>query len=183
MSAIGGIQNFNDAPIDRSVLAALSDRLIDRGPDGGRTEIDNSTGMVYRAFHTTHESRLERQPSISNRGGLLFFDGRLDNRAEPVAALQNQLGEDRTDVTLVGAAYEKWGTDFLPRLIGDFVIALWDPSLDSLLLARDVVGSSDLYYYMNSERIIWSSDLVELIVYVVRSCKLMMTMLLLTWPD
>ena len=163
MSGIGGIHSFNDARIDRAMLAALSDRLIDRGPDGGRTEIENSTGMVYRAFHTTRESRLERQPWTSNRGVLLCFDGRLDNRGELIAALQNQLREDRTDVTLVGMGYERWGMDLLPRLIGDFVIALWDPRLESLLLARDVVGSRDLYYHMNSERIIWSSDLVALI--------------------
>src|SRR5689334_21979501 len=163
MSGIGGIHSFDDAPIDRSVLAALSDRLCDRGPDGGRTEIENSIGMVYRAFHTTRESRMERHPFVSNRGMLLCFDGRLDNRAELIAALQNQLGEDRTDVALVSLGYERWGTDFLPRLIGDFVIALWDPGLESLLLARDVVGSRDLYYHMNSERIIWSSDLVALI--------------------
>src|SRR6476620_5185426 len=123
MSGIGGIHSFNGTHPDQALLATLSERLAAMGPDGAGSESDTSVGMVFRAFHTTHESHLERQPYLSHRGTLLCFDGRLDNRAELIAALQNELRDDRTDVALVMFGYERWGMDLLSRLIGDFAMS------------------------------------------------------------
>src|SRR6478609_10150008 len=163
MSGIGGIHSFNGTHPDQSLLATLSERLAAMGPDGAGSESDRSVGMVYRAFHTTHESHLERQPSRSRRGVLLCFDGRLDNRVELIATLQNELQDDRTDVALVMFGYERWGVDLFAHLIGDFAMSLWDPHLQTLFLARDIVGARDLFYHMNSQRIMWSSDLSALV--------------------
>jgi asparagine synthase (glutamine-hydrolysing) len=163
MSGIGGIHSFNCEPIDLNLLAALSERLVYLGPDGGRSERKPSIDMVYRAFHTTPESRLEKQPYVSDREDLLCFDGRLDNRRELIAALQHELTGDDSDVALVMLAYLRWGMDFLQHLIGDFVLSLWDSRAQTLLLARDVAGVRDLYYHMSFERVMWSSDLAALL--------------------
>jgi asparagine synthase (glutamine-hydrolysing) len=163
MSGIGGIHSFDEAPIDPIILKTLGERLVSLGPDDGRSQTVASVAIVYRAFHTTQESRCETQPFFSNRGHLLCFDGRLDNRSALIAALRSELRGDHTDVALVMAAYEKWGAEFLPHVIGDFALSLWDPSSQKLFLARDVVGSRDLYYHINARRIIWSSDLAALL--------------------
>jgi len=118
---------------------------------------------VYRAFHTNRESRLEKQPLVSREGHILAWDGRLDNREEMISLLRQELNGDRTDVAIAMAAYRKFGIDFLPRLIGDFALALWEPRARTLLLARDAVGPRPLYYHANAERIIWSSELMPLL--------------------
>lgn len=163
MSALGGIYNFDDAPIDRDVLVSLGQRLGSHGPDGGREIVSHSVGIVYRAFHTTRESRLETQPFVSSEGHIIAWDGRLDNRDELIALLRNELDADQTDVAIVMAAYLKFGIDFLPRLIGDFALSLWDPNTRTLLLARDPVGPRPLYYHANDKRVIWSSELMPLL--------------------
>ena len=163
MSALGGICSFNGAVVDEAVLVALANRLSDRGPDGGREVLFKTVGMVYRAFHTNRESRLETQPLVSPSRHLLSWDGRLDNRGDMISQLRDDLRGDHTDVAIVMAAYLKWGLDFLPRIIGDFVLSLWDPHTRMLLLARDPIGPRTLYYHANSERIIWSTQLGPLL--------------------
>jgi len=163
MSALGGIYYFDNRPVDRSFLLSLGDKLSSHGPDGGSEVVSDSIGMVYRAFHTNRESRLEKQPLVSRDRHILAWDGRLDNREEMISLLREELNGDRTDVAIVMAAYLKLGSDFLPRLIGDFALSLWEPRTRTLLLARDAVGPRPLYYHANAERIIWASELMPLL--------------------
>lgn len=163
MSALGGIYYFDNRPVDRDFLVSLGDKLSSHGPDGGSEVVSGSIGMMYRAFHTNRESRLEKQPLVSREGHILAWDGRLDNREEMVSLLRQEPNGDWTDVAIVMAAYRKLGIDFLPRLIGDFAISLWEPRGRTLLLARDAVGPRPLYYHANAERIIWSSELMPLL--------------------
>ena len=163
MSAIGGIINFDGAPVDADLLARLSTSLQSYGPDGGSTVRHNSAGVVYRAFHTNVESRMERQPLISHSGCILAWDGRLDNREELIALLHDELGQDRSDSAIVIAAYDRWNNALAQRLIGDFAFSLWDPKSSTLLLARDPVGARLLFYHVDTNRVLWSSRLEPLL--------------------
>jgi asparagine synthase (glutamine-hydrolysing) len=163
MSAIGGIINFNGAPVDEELLTRLGQSLESYGPDGGLDVLRNSVGMVYRAFHTNLESRSEKQPLLNHDGCLLAWDGRLDNREELLTLLRDELRDDRSDSGIVMAAYSKWGAAFAQRIIGDFAFSLWDPRSRTLFLARDPVGARLLFYHANDERFIWSSRLESLL--------------------
>ena len=163
MSGIGGILNFEAQPVDRWRLAVLGSALTERGPDGGDEIVAGPVGMAYRPFHTNAESRCESQPLQSRSGNILCWDGRLDNRDELLALVRGELDGDRTDAALVLAAYEKWGAHFLPRIIGDFALSLWDPSRRTLLLGRDPFGVRPLYYFKTDEELIWSSTLTSLL--------------------
>jgi asparagine synthase (glutamine-hydrolysing) len=163
MSAIGGIYSFDGGTPDEAMLTALGRGLASRGPDGGKCIKAGAIAMVYRAFHTTKESRQEIQPLVSANGHVLCWDGRLDNREDLISLLRDQLRDDFTDAGIVMAAYLTWGIDFLPKIIADFALSLWDPLSASLILARDEIGSRDLYYHINHEEIMWSTDLASLI--------------------
>ena len=163
MSAIGGIYSFDGGILDEAMLAALGRGLASHGPDGGGYIKAGAIAMVYRAFHTTKESRQEIQPLVSANGQVLCWDGRLDNREDLISVLRDQLRGDFTDAGIVMAAYLKWGIDFLPKIIADFALSLWDPLSGSLILARDVIGSRDLYYHVNHRGVLWSTDLTSLV--------------------
>jgi asparagine synthase (glutamine-hydrolysing) len=163
MSALGGIYNFNDKPVDERALIALGTALESHGPDGGDAVTSGSIGLVYRALHTNRESRLERQPLISTERHILCWDGRLDNRTELISLLAFELNHERSDAAIAMAAYLKWGADCLVRFIGDFALSVWDPESRTLLLARDPVGPRPLYYHANKDRIVWSSELMPLL--------------------
>jgi asparagine synthase (glutamine-hydrolysing) len=163
MSAIGGIINFNGAPVDAELLIQLGDNLRSYGPDGGFEVRQSSVGMVYRPFHTNVESRRERQPLIGHDGCILAWDGRLDNREEVLVLVSDELRTDRSDSSIVMAAYRKFGLAFPQRIIGDFAFSLWDPKSRTLLLARDPVGARLLFYYVDANRIVWASRLEPLL--------------------
>ena len=163
MSGIGGIYCFDGAPADDASLRVVAHGLERRGPDGHSEYKSASIAMVYRPFHTNRESRMETQPFVSDRGHVVCWDGRLDNREELISILQNDLRDDRTDVAIVMAAYSKWGVDFLPKIIGDFALSFWDPLAQSLVLARDAIGPRTLYYHKNEHRVIWSTELAPLL--------------------
>ena len=163
MSAIGGMINFNGAPVDDQVITRLGNGLDSYGPDGGSNLRQDSVGMVYRAFHTNVESRNEQQPLVSSNGCILAWDGRLDNREELIPLLRGELRNDQSDSAIVLQAYGKWGSGFAQRLIGDFALSLWDPNSRTLLLARDPVGARLLFYYSSGDTLIWSSRLEPLL--------------------
>jgi asparagine synthase (glutamine-hydrolysing) len=125
--------------------------------------LKGNVGILYRSFHTTQESRSERQPHILSTGAVITWDGRLDNRAELVSEFSHLLKLTSTDVEIVAAAYERWGTNCLKRLIGDWALAVWNPGTRSLTLAKDFLGSRHLYYYANERQIAWSSILDPLV--------------------
>jgi asparagine synthase (glutamine-hydrolysing) len=163
VSALGGIYNFDGAPVDDSLLAALGRGLDTNGPDGGKEFRSGCLGMAYRALHTNKESRLESQPLVSANGDVICWDGRLDNREDLIHQLGDRLAGDFTDVAIVSHSYVKWGAAFLARLIGDFAISLWDRDSRLLILARDPFGSRTLFYHFGRNRILWASDLASLI--------------------
>jgi asparagine synthase (glutamine-hydrolysing) len=78
-------------------------------------------------------------------GRVVAFWGRLDDRDDLSRALGRSLS-DETDPTLVLAAYDRWGASCPERLMGDFAVAIYDPSERRLLLFRDRLGVKPLYY-------------------------------------
>ncbi len=168
MSAFGGIVNFgNDPrPINKSLLMNLGRHLDRFGPEGGSEVTASRVGMSHRAFCTTRESRFESQPLLTSQGHMLAWNGRLDNRAELLRQLRNDLPkrpETVPDLDIVTAAYLKWGADCFVRLLGDFCLSLWDERLQLLYLARDVVGARTLYFYFDREHVCWSTHLAPLL--------------------
>lgn len=166
MSAIGGVFNFRNKPIDCEQLNRLWMSLSERGPDGGDLMLDGAVGLCYRAFHTDRESRHETQPFVSRDGHMLVCDGRIDNRAELIAKLGGVLSSKQeivTDVEIVMAAFLKWGYEFAEHVVGEFAFALWDTRARRLLLGRDHIGARTLYFHRDEDRVIFSSELEPLI--------------------
>lgn len=163
MSAQAGIWNFDGKPVDEALLSKLGLAIEQYGPDGGKSYIDGSIAMVYRAFNTTLESRLERQPYVTPCGNVITWDGRLDNRDELVPQLWEELTADQTDVAIVAAAFGLWGTDCLRRIIGDWAVSIWKPLERELLFACDYMCIRHIFYYPKKDRIWWSTDLTPLV--------------------
>ena len=93
-------------------------------------------------------------------GGLLAFDGVVDNRE----ALARRLGHqgERTDPAGDAAVvHELWrtlGIEGLALIAGQFALALWDGASGQLLLARDRVGYAPLYFTLAGERLVFASE-------------------------
>ena len=163
MSVQAGIWNFDGRPVDQKLLTDLSESLEHQGPDGESFHVDGSIALLYRPFHTTAESRRERQPYISRRGFVLTWDGRLDNRDELIPELRSELEADPTDVAIVAAACDRWETDCFRRLVGDWAVSIWKPKLRELVFAADYMAIRHIFYYLKADRLLWSTDIGSLV--------------------
>jgi asparagine synthase (glutamine-hydrolysing) len=159
MSIQFGRYNFDGKPVDRDYLQEVARVIAPYGPDGGTTLSRNSMAMLYHSFHTTKESRSEQQPHVCSTGSVLTWDGRLDNRTELIEKLPGFVETTSTDLDIVAAAYENWGTRCFARFIGDWALAIWDPSAHSVILAKDFAGIRHLYYSFDGDHITWSTIL------------------------
>ena len=171
MSAQFGRWNFTrepPSPIHRQNIDTILARVA---PDGGTSFSDASVTIIYRAFHTTKESRSEKQPHVSSSGIVVTWDGRLDNRTELLSDLRMARADAPTDVAIVAAAYEAWGTKCLARLQGDWALSVWNPHTE-LLLATDFIGTRHLFYSFDTNQITWSTILDPLLLCAGRTFNL-----------
>ena len=145
MSVQFGECNFDDKVVDPRDLEEIRPALAPYAPDGEGYICKDNVGIVYRAFDTTTESHHETQPHVSMSGFVLTWDGRLDNREELISEMASKVSRESTDVEIVAAAYGRWRNNAFARLIGDWAASIWDPNDHSLVLAKDFLGTRQLY--------------------------------------
>src|SRR6267378_5578727 len=115
MSVQFGRWNFDGKPVDRDYLEKARASIAPYGPDDAGSYVKNNITIVYHAFHTTRESRRESQPLVTSSGTVITWDGRLDNRKELTRESSDLLTAASTDVAIVAATYERWGTRCFAR--------------------------------------------------------------------
>ena len=165
MSVQFGRWNFEGQPPAPDYIDKVSTTLVPHGPDSSESYLKGGVRILYRAFHTTKESRREKQPHISSSGAVITWDGRLDNRAELIDELRDSLTVNSTDVAIVAVSYEKWGANCLGKLIGDWALSIWNPRARSVLLAKDPIGTKHLFYSFDDKQLTWSTILDPLVLF------------------
>ena len=141
------------APISRSLLDAMRDRLSHRGPDGadswiGKTSL-GSVGIAHRRLAILDLSPLARQPMASADGrSIIAYNGEIYNFIELRAELE-ALGvsfRTRSDTEVLLAAYGQWGDECLSKLNGMVAFVIWDSVKQRMLAARDRFGEKPLFF-------------------------------------
>jgi asparagine synthase (glutamine-hydrolysing) len=163
MSSQTGILYLDQTPIDEQTAARLSWALGRQDADARGEYRDAGLLMAHAATWIDDIAASEQQPHTSALGNPITFDGRLDNRDDLLLRLRRHLRGHQADCALALAAYEAWGLDGFGSLIGDWSLALWEPSTRSVILASDYAGARPLFYSANDKRVIWSSYLKPLV--------------------
>lgn len=154
MSAITGIYNFDQEPVNMEHGYVLMSGLSKYPADAAAVWHQASVFFGCLAQYVTPESREERLPFYDSvRRLAITADAIIDNRRELFERLQVEYGRraGMTDSELILLAYDKWGTDSLQHLVGDFAFMIWDESKRRLFGARDFSGSRTLYYMRSRE--------------------------------
>ncbi|WP_274567642.1 asparagine synthetase B family protein [Streptomyces spiramyceticus] len=138
-----------------------------RGPDGtvhaaapdGRAVLAMNTLLIVDPL--AHPG-----PYLDRETGLLLaFNGEIYNFRKQAAAWGIPLGERETDAHLVLRAWEKIGPSCLDGLDGMFALAVYDPRLGRLFLARDRLGEKPLYWRLDGGRLAFASEVTTLTGY------------------
>jgi asparagine synthase (glutamine-hydrolysing) len=149
MCGIAGRLNFDPRhPVDRDVLAAMTDAVAHRGPDASGYYHAPGIGLGHRRLSIIDLSTGD-QPLANEDGTVqVVFNGEIYNFAEVRAELIGRGHRFRTgsDTEIIVHGYEEWGDSCVDRFRGMFAFAVWDATARRLLLARDRLGVKPLYY-------------------------------------
>jgi asparagine synthase (glutamine-hydrolysing) len=163
MSVQFGRWNLDGKPVDYGYLDSVGAALGPYATDGEGSYCNKNIAILYYSFHTTKESRSEAQPQVSKAGAVITWDGRLDNRAELISELGGSLNRRSTDVAIVAEAYDTWAVRCFGKLTGDWALSIWNSNSRSLVLAKDPIGTRNLYYRFDNNETCWSSVLDPLV--------------------
>ncbi len=146
-----GIVGFIGAPRP-DVLAAMTDSLIHRGPDGEGRHIEEAVGLhLGQRRLAILDIAGGAQPMWDvERRCVLIFNGQIYNHAElrrELEALGRPFHSDHSDTEVILQAYLAWGIEGMHhRFNGMWAFALYDVERKRLLLSRDRFGEKPLYY-------------------------------------
>ncbi len=160
MCGICGFISGTDEPAERSIIAAMNERLRRRGPDDEGFFIEGSVAIAMRRLSII-DLATGQQP-VSNEDGSVWvvLNGEIYNFAE----LRTRLKQDghkfrsRSDTEVIVHLYEEHGDNFVDHLNGMFAIALWDTRRRRLVLVRDRMGQKPLYWTRIGRGIAFASE-------------------------
>jgi len=138
-----------------------TDLLSHRGPDERGTALLGNVFLGMRRLSIIDLSG-GRQPIWNeDQTCCIVYNGELYNFHDlrPELESRGHLFRTRSDTEVVLHAYEEWGPDCLRRFNGMFSFAIWDERASRLFLARDRIGEKPLYYYQDSKRLIFGSEI------------------------
>jgi asparagine synthase (glutamine-hydrolysing) len=162
MCGIAGIYNFDTRnPISSGKLSKMNSSLYHRGPDSEGYFIDGHIGLAHRRLSII-DLKDGHQPMISQNGNIiLVFNGEIYNYIELRKELVKEGFHFKTnsDTEVIIAAYEFWGNECYNKFNGMWAIALWDKRINKLILSRDRFGEKPLYYYHNSDFLLFGSEI------------------------
>lgn len=170
MCGIAGVYDPREAPESdclRRSIAAMTTRMIHRGPDGQGTWFDSREPIAlgHRRLSIIDVSDNGKQPMLSqSRRYTLVYNGEIYNHLE----LKEELEKDcdiihwrgHSDTEILLAAIERWGVQAaVTKLNGMFAFAVYDIQDSILYLVRDRIGKKPLYYGWHKDLFLFSSEL------------------------
>lgn len=164
MCGIAGVFNYgNVKPVDEQSLLAMCGVIAHRGPDGEGTYIDPAArvGLGHRRLSIIDLEGGAQPMSNADGSVWIVYNGEIYNYPELKKELEGKGYKFRTrsDTEVIIHMYSAYGEDAFDRLNGIFAFALYDRSKQSLILCRDHYGVKPLYYWNESGKLLFSSEI------------------------
>lgn len=162
MCGIAGIVDFQSKRlVPKEVLESMTNKLVHRGPDDDGYFVNGNVGLGFRRLSII-DLEHGKQPFFNeDKSVILVCNGEIFNYKTLRRELQDKGYHFRThcDVEVLIPLYEEYGTEFVKKLNGQFSIAIYDRNKQILLLARDHVGITPLFYTIKDGILIFASEI------------------------
>lgn len=166
MCGICGILHFDaQRTVDATVLTAMSEKMIHRGPDDFGLYVAGSLGLAHRRLSILDLTAAGHQPMSSTDGRFwIVFNGEIYNFVELKRYLvaKGYSFRSRTDTEVLLNLFIEEGKESLHKLNGMFAFAVWDSKDKKLFVARDRLGVKPLYWYRDEHTLLFASEMKAL---------------------
>lgn len=161
MCGIHGILDLGSANSpNREQLRAMGQVTVHRGPDDEGMYLQGEVALGMRRLSIIDVSGGQQPIANEDETVWVVCNGEIYNFRELREQLKQKGHTFRTgsDAEVIVHLYEDHGDDCVQHLDGMFGFALWDTRRRRLLIARDRLGIKPLYYYQDSQRLIFASE-------------------------
>lgn len=122
-------------------------------------------GMAHRRLSIIDLSEAGHQPmAVKNAQVCMTYNGEIYNYIELREELQKRgcVFYTNTDTEVLLHAYLTWGENCVEHFIGMWAFAIWDGRRHCLFCSRDRLGAKPFYYYRDSDRFLFASEMKQL---------------------
>lgn len=174
----GFIGQVSNSLIDIDLINKANSHIICRGPDQTK-KLNNQKNSniifdnkfnVYQVFNRLailDLSETASQPMISEEFETsILFNGEIYNHKELRTYLEDlgiSFKSDHSDTEVALLGLSKFGTNFIEKLKGQFSIVFFNYKNNQIYLIRDRLGQKPLFYSLQDNRLLFSSNLKALI--------------------
>ena len=158
---------FNNNKIHNKKKIKESSKLIShRGPDDSSNFLDNNFYGIFYRLSIQDLSLNGRQPMLSKcKNYLILFNGEIYNKDEVRNKIVNNLkGSSDTEVIL--NLFLKYNINFTKYIQGMYAILIYDLNKKKIFLFRDPFGIKPVYYAINNNNIIISSEIKPILNFI-----------------
>ncbi len=155
---VGFTNNIND---DGSVLTAMMDKIIHRGPDSAGKFVDDGVCLGFRRLSIIDLSGGDQPLYNEDSSLVLVFNGEIYNYREIRRELveKGHIFKTNGDGEVLLHGYEEYGEKLVPMLRGMFSFVIWNTCTKTLFGARDPFGIKPLYYAKHQDELLFGSEI------------------------
>jgi asparagine synthase (glutamine-hydrolysing) len=140
-----------------------------RGPDssGISSHAPITMGMVRLSIVDLESGSQPMKLNSCKQTLEIVFNGEIYNHKQIrnyLHARGHNFASSHSDTEVILHAYEEWGRAAFSRLNGMFSVAIIDPKIGILVLARDTLGEKPLYYFQNESSFVFASEVKAIVV-------------------
>ena len=152
---------------DKGVVERMLHAIRHRGPDGSQTLLLDRAALGFNRLSFLDLEGGMQPLQNEDKTISMICNGEIYNFQE----LRDELTQKghrfstRTDVEVILHLYEEYGLDFPGRLNGQFAIALYDSRNGQMLLIRDQIGISPLFYTIVNGAVVFASEIKAILEY------------------
>jgi asparagine synthase (glutamine-hydrolysing) len=165
MCGIAGQWAWSDEAPSQSVVAAMIDQLVHRGPEGCSQWFSPDGRLALAHAQLSFFKQAHAQPVRNSRNTIFAVcNGEIYNHRE-LAAIVRGSGHDieiKSDVEVIPYIYELHGPSCFAMLRGEFACALFDTEQQALYLVRDRFGIKPLSYHVTDGSVAFASEIKAL---------------------
>lgn len=149
--------------VSEEMFRSMCEAIRHRGPDDAgiyrNPSKDLMLGHLRLSFLDLTPNGHQPMTDVTDRV-VITYNGEVYNYPE----LKQQLSagyefRSNSDTEVIIAGYLKWGIGVVNHLKGMFAFGLYDRDKNKMFLVRDRFGIKPLYYLLNSERLVFASEL------------------------
>ena len=166
MCGIIGKVNFDRSKIDINKIDKALNLMTHRGPDDYGILNDEKFCFAFRRLSIIDLSNLGNQPMQSfDKKVSIIFNGEIYNFKElrNILLKKGYKFKSSSDTEVLLYLYYEFGINCLDKINGTFAFAIFDKRSDEFFLVRDRVGIKPLFYNLDEDGFIFSSEIKSIL--------------------